>query len=107
MMVGLRVTEAEESQGLDLSQHGEAGYIMEEGMVGTVVQQPMTTLDEERAQPRAASAPPDGVGRFAVVIDGATPNELIQAWSGLCQTSAAPPSAEFKTVYPNLTTVQG
>jgi hypothetical protein len=107
VLVGLRVSEAEESQGLDQSQHGEAGYILEEGLVGKVLQQPMTTIDEERDQPRSASAPPDGFRRFSVVIDGATPSELIQAWSGLCQTSAAPPSAEFKTVYPNLTTVQG
>src|SRR5262249_43597272 len=34
LLVGLRVTEAEESQGLDLSQHGEAGYILEEGVAG-------------------------------------------------------------------------
>ena len=40
-------------------------------------------------------------------MDGASNNELIQAWSGLCQTSAAPPAPEFKAVYPYLTTVQG
>jgi Amt family ammonium transporter len=36
-VVGLRVSEEDEYAGLDLSQHGEQGYILEEGMSGSVV----------------------------------------------------------------------
>jgi Amt family ammonium transporter len=35
-VIGLRVSEEDEYTGLDLSQHGEQGYILEEGMSGTV-----------------------------------------------------------------------
>jgi Amt family ammonium transporter len=35
-IVGLRVTAADEMDGLDLTQHGEAGYHMEEGSDGTL-----------------------------------------------------------------------
>ena len=36
-VVGLRVSEADEYDGLDLSQHGESGYNLEEEFPGTVV----------------------------------------------------------------------
>ena len=41
------------------------------------------------------------------MIEGVGSEDLIRAWSGLCQVSAAPPSPEFRAVYPYLTTVQG
>jgi Amt family ammonium transporter len=105
-IIGLRCTPAEERDGLDLSQHGEAGYIMEEGMVGKVVSDDQAR-PAKTDEPRAATEPPNGHRRFSVVVEGAGNSELIQAWSALCQTGAAPPSPEFKAVYPFLTTVQG
>jgi Amt family ammonium transporter len=37
LLMGLRISDGEESQGLDLSQHGEAGYIFEEGAAGKIL----------------------------------------------------------------------
>jgi hypothetical protein len=72
--------------GLDLSQHGEARYILEEEMAGKVMSDgaPMSPLSDE---PRPATAPPNGQRRFSVVIEGVGSDELIRAWSGLCQAS--------------------
>jgi hypothetical protein len=59
-------------------------------------------------EPRPAASPiPAGGQRFSVVIEGVDSNTLIGAWSGLCQVGSGPPSAEFKEVYPFLTTVTG
>jgi Amt family ammonium transporter len=106
LLMGLRISDGEESQGLDLSQHGEAGYIFEEGAAGKILHEgvaPSSAGDE----PRPASQPPNGQRRFSVVIDGVNNADLIRAWSALCQVGAAPPVQEFKAVYPYLTTVQG
>jgi hypothetical protein len=58
-------------------------------------------------EPRPATVPPDGHHRFTVVVEGAKNGDLIQTWSELCQTGPQPPTPEFRTVYPYLTTVKG
>ena len=106
VILGLRLSDAEERDGLDLSQHGEVGYILDEGAAGKVKTDgaPISPITGE---PRPASAPPNGQRRFSVVIEGVGSDELIRAWASLCQASAAPPAPEFKAVYPFVTTVQG
>ena len=58
-------------------------------------------------EPRSALAPPNGQTRFTIIVEGGNNGDLMQNWSDLCQVSAGPPSAEFRAVYPFLTTVQG
>jgi Amt family ammonium transporter len=107
VLMGLRCSESEESQGLDLSQHGETGYILEEAIVAKVQEAGTQPRPMMRDEPRAATEPPNHQRRFSVVVDGVSNQELIRAWSSLCQVGAAPPSPDFKAVYPYVTTVQG
>jgi ammonium transporter len=88
-----------ESEGLDRSEHGEVGFDL--GLA-------LESVGEQALQePRAATVPPDGQKRFTVVIEGAKNGDLIHAWSEMCQAGPTPPSPEFRTVYPFVTTVQG
>jgi len=89
---------AAENIGLDRCEHGEVGFDF--GLAGE------GGLEVVPAEPRPASAPPNGVRRFTVVVDGATGPELRRVWSDLCQANGSPPS-EMKAVYPHMTTVQG
>jgi Amt family ammonium transporter len=88
-----------EGEGLDRSEHGEVGFDLG----------PALELVAERPpqEPRAAKVPPNGQKRFTVVVEGSNNGDLIHAWSQLCQTGPKPPSAEFRAVYPHVTTVQG
>jgi Amt family ammonium transporter len=88
-----------ESEGLDRSEHGEVGFDL-----GPELEMAAERVPQE---PRAATVPPDGQERFTVVVEGAENGDLIHTWSGLCQAGNKPPSTEFRTVYPYLTTVQG
>src|SRR5207253_11494107 len=74
---------------------GETGFDL-----GAVEEQ----VAEPAGEPRPASAPPGARRRFTVVVDGPTNGDLVEAWAKLCQE---PPTPEFRTVYPFLTTVQG
>ncbi len=96
---GFCLVERAESDGLDRSEHGEAGFDLG----------PSLELVPELAphEPRAADVPPNGYRRFAVVVEGPSPADLAHTWSDLCQVSAKPPTQEFRTVYPYLTTMQG
>jgi ammonium transporter len=96
---GFCVSGREETEGLDRTAHGEVGFDLG----------PALELAPEHPpqEPRAASVPPDGLRRFTVVVEGVDSDRLIQAWSDLCQAGAVPPSQEFLTVYPYVTTVQG
>ena len=58
------------------------------------------------AMPKAASTPP-GNGRFDVVLEGATPAELMKAWSALCVPTDHPADPDFLAVYKHVTTIQG
>jgi ammonium transporter len=96
--IGFTLSPKDEGAGLDLSQHGEVGVdIGPDVDAGAVV------------EPKAAAAPPvNGHGRrFTVVVDGPPPQELMAAWSKLCQAGAEPPGPDFTAVYPYVTTVSG
>src|SRR5262245_16381699 len=93
------ITDAEsETIGLDRTEHGEVGFDLGPSL---------ETAPVAAAEPRAASVPPDGGRRFSVVVDGVDPDDLTRTWSELCQPHASPPPAEFRAVYPFVTTIQG
>ncbi|MCY2952233.1 MAG: ammonia channel protein, partial [Planctomycetota bacterium] len=56
LVTGLRVSEADEYEGLDLTQHGEAGYNLEESFSASFASKPTV-----RAAPRAVSRPVHGL----------------------------------------------
>jgi hypothetical protein len=88
-----------ENEGLDRNQHGEVGF----DLSLAYEQIPETPPTE----PRPAMAPPNGKGRFTVVVEGSNPHELMHTWSELCQTGPQPAPVELRNVYPYITTVQG
>jgi len=98
MAWGFCLDPEDEGDGLDQSQHGEVGFDhgLEVEMSGAAA-----------FAPRAANVPPNGQHRFTVVLQGADHRELIDAWSKLCQAGPTAPPAQFKAVYPYITTVQG
>jgi hypothetical protein len=98
LALGFVADENEEIEGLDRTEHGETGFDFGYGYEVA----PVTTP----AEPRAAIVPPNGVGRFQVVVEGANNGDLIHAWSEMCQPSPEP-APEFKAIYPFITTVQG
>ena len=57
VVVGLRVSEADEYEGLDLTQHGESGYHLEEEFPGTVVSDTPAAPAAEHAAAVAATSP--------------------------------------------------
>ncbi|MGH7170868.1 MAG: ammonium transporter [Gemmataceae bacterium] len=88
-----------ENEGLDRNQHNEVGFDL--------------TLAYEEAsetpptEPRSALAPPNGKGRFTIILDGTNPRDLMHTWSELCQNGPQPVPAELRAVYPFVTTVRG
>jgi ammonium transporter len=98
-LVGFTAGEREEVEGLDRTEHGEIGFDLSLATEEAPVQ--------ASAEPRAAVMPPDGVGRFSVVVEGVPNAELIDVWSNLCQPRPEPPSQDFRAIYPFVTTVQG
>jgi ammonium transporter, Amt family len=100
LVVGFNVDAKAENDGLDVSQHGELGFDFS----------PALDLQAEIGgpEPRAADVPPNGKGRFSVIIEGPTVESLRSVWSALCQSSnGSPPSAEFLSIYPYVNTLQG
>jgi ammonium transporter, Amt family len=89
----------DEILGLDRTEHGETGFDFGLAMEATAV-------SAEDVPRRASAPPPSPSKRFQVILDGVDSGTLLSAWSELCQPSPQIP-AEFKAVYPNLTTVQG
>jgi len=87
-----------ETEGLDRTEHGEVGFDL-----GLALEQ-TTQLGHE---PRAANVPPNGRKGFAVVLEGTSNGQLMDAWSKLCQAGPKPPSPEFRAVYPYMTLVEG
>jgi Amt family ammonium transporter len=93
------VTNAQaETEGLDRTEHGEVGF----DLGPSLEMVPVTA-----AEPRAAAVPPNGGRRFSVVVEGVDSSKLINTWSEMCQPHETPPPAEFKAIYPYVTTVQG
>jgi ammonium transporter len=96
LVLGFATTPEAEIEGLDRTEHGETGFDfgMETASVASL------------AEPRAASVPPAKGKRFAVVVDGAPPADLVHTWSEMCRPDAKT-TPEFKALYPYVTTVQG
>lgn len=99
VLFGFITDPAAETTGLDRTEHGEIGFDLGPELALT----PATAGME----PRPAMVPPDGGQRFSAVVEGVSNGDLIHAWSELCQPGIAPPSPDFKAVYPHVTTVQG
>jgi ammonium transporter len=97
LTLGFTTSEADETIGLDRTEHGEVGFDF-----GLAAESPA----HDTSEPRSAIRPPNGVHRFHVVVEGANSADIVKAWSELCQPSKKVP-AEFKALYPNVTTVQG
>jgi Amt family ammonium transporter len=73
---GFGVKPEAEAAGLDVAEHGETGF----DLAGAAQEEvPEMRLPE----PRPAMVPPDGKGRFTVVVEGAPVKELLHTWSGL------------------------
>jgi Amt family ammonium transporter len=89
----------QESEGLDRSEHGEVGFDLSPGLEAV--------LEAPLPEPRAAVMPPNGRRHFTVVVDGPAATELKQAWSEMCGADSKPPTDEFRSIYPYVTTVQG
>ncbi len=98
LVFGFITDDRSEVDGLDLTEHGETGFDL--GLASTAGTVPGDS------EPRRAVVPPNGLGRFEVVVDGPSSGELLAAWSELCVPTAMAP-AEFKALYPYVTTVQG
>lgn len=94
LAMGFTVTSDEETTGLDRIEHGETGFDL--GLALEAVSTPISM------EPRSAVRPPNGIKRFTIIVDGASPEELTKAWSDLCVPSSGT-SSDFTTVYPNLT----
>ena len=89
---------ADETEGLDLTEHGEVGFDF-----GPSLSTPLGSSVE----PRAARIPPDGKRRFALVVEGGDAAHLARAWSECCQPGHSMNDPDFQALYPNLTTVSG
>ncbi len=88
-----------ESEGLDRSEHGEVGFDLSPALE--------TVLEAPPPVPRPAVVPPNGKRHFTVVVSGPNSKELKHVWSDMCGADGKPPTPEFRTVYPFVTTVQG
>jgi Amt family ammonium transporter len=95
---GFSLDPRSENEGLDRSEHGEVGFDLGPDLALVAEQPPH--------EPRPADVPPNGHKRFTVVVEGANSADVIHTWSQLCQAGSAPPSPEFRAVYPYLTTVE-
>jgi hypothetical protein len=96
LALGFTTDERSETEGLDLTEHAEVGFHFG----------PEAALAPTGSEPRAATMPPNGDKRFAVVLEGAPAAELMRVWSELCQHGQTP-SPAFRAVYPYMTTVTG
>jgi ammonium transporter, Amt family len=95
LVTPLRAEKGEEILGMDLSQHRERGYnLLSETLGGS-------------AEPRAAMTPPAIGERFAVVLEGIDPVAMMNRWRELCSHDRGSHIAEFKQIYPVVTTVRG
>jgi Amt family ammonium transporter len=95
LITPIRASKPDEIIGLDLSQHAERGYNL------------LTDALGQSAEPRPAMSPPVVGERFAIVLDGVDPVAMMDRWRDLCQDGRGSSVAEFKDVYPVVTTIRG
>jgi Amt family ammonium transporter len=96
--VGLRVIPMVERQGLDVPELGTVGYLVED-----------EKFSENRyryVDPRPADVPPNLGKAFTIRVDGIALELMRKIWSDHCQIGDRPPTADFKAVYPYMTTVR-
>ena len=98
LAIGFMAVSEEEVEGLDRTEHGETGFDFGYGYEVAAITNP--------AEPRSAIVPPNGVGRFHIMVEGANNGDLIHAWSEMCKPTPEP-TPEFKAIYRYVTTVQG
>ena len=96
-LVGLRVIPMVEIQGLDVPELGTVGYLVED-----------EKFAENRyryVDPRPANVPPNLGKVFTIRVEGIDLELMRKIWSDHCQIGDRPPTADFKAVYPYMTTV--
>jgi Amt family ammonium transporter len=98
VLMGFTSESKAEGEGLDRTEHGEVGFDL-----GLALE---AAPEKPLPAPRPATVPPNGKRHFTVIVEGAKPQELMHAWSEMCQAGVQPTS-EFRDVYPYVTTVQG
>ena len=96
--VGLRVIAVVEQQGLDVPELGTLGYQVEDAK--------FADSRYRFVDPRSASVPPDLGKVFTVRVEGIDGELMRKIWSDHCQIGNRQPTAEFKAVYPYMTTVR-
>ena len=87
-----------ETEGLDQTEHGETGFDFGSAL---------DTIPTTGAEPRSAKVPPGQAKRFDVLVEGVENGDLRTIWSELCQPTEGPVDADFKAIYPYITTLQG
>lgn len=95
LITPLKASRSDEVIGMDLTQHSERAYTLLADTIGA------------GSEPKAAMSPPVIGERFAVVLDGVDPVAMMDRWRDLCQDGRGSTVAEFKDVYPMLTTIRG
>src|SRR5262249_52706175 len=99
MVWGFALKNEDETEGLDYAVHGEVAFDF-----GLAAEQ---STGADMPEPRSAMVPRQVGNRFTVVVEGSSNGELMHVWSELCKAGESPPTAEFRAVYPHVTTVQG
>jgi len=98
-IVGFHLKPEDEHEGLDFAVHGEVAFDL-----GLASEQ---AVQAEPPAPRPATQPPGTSRRFAVVVEGAPAEKIMQVWSDLCRATDQIPNPDFRNVYPYMTTVCG
>ncbi len=97
-LLPLRADEECEQLGLDRTEHGQVGFDFEPDLTWHT--------NQIQREPRPALAPPITGTRYALLVEGVEPGELMQRWSELCQSRDEQPAPEFLEVYPYVTFVE-
>ena len=95
--IGLRVIAVVEEQGLDVPELGTVGYHEEDAK--------FEGSRYRYVDPRPASVPPNLGKVFTVRVEGIDQDLMRKIWSDHCQIGNRQPTAEFKAVYPYMTTL--
>jgi Amt family ammonium transporter len=89
---------ADETVGLDQTEHGEAGFDFGLAAESSALTRPI---------PTAALTPRIKSTRFDLAVEGADKDDIVKLWTGLCQPSETPAPPDFLAVYPHVTTMTG